>query len=97
MLLNLYQFDYQLKEYERRVDAVLVERAWRKARADRANALTRLAGRCFRLAGGLATTFWRWGRSAFRQVRWTLQQRALDRTTEVDVTSLDVLPSHKQT
>ena len=96
MLLNLYQFDYHLKEYENRVDAILLERALHKARVGRTNAMTRLAGRCVRLASGLVTTVWRWGRDTFRQVRRT-QQRELDGTTEMDVTGLDALSIHKQT
>jgi hypothetical protein len=65
MLIDLYHADYEHKEYERRVRSLLLERALLKARADRANALARLAA-------GLATTIWRWGWRTLNRGRWTL-------------------------
>jgi len=71
MLYDLQYTQEIFDEYERRIQAHLLERAAFKARAARANALAQLAGRAVRLAASLVTTTWRWGRSTLHQVRLT--------------------------
>ena len=69
MLPNFDHVKYAHEEYERQIDAWLVERAFRKARAARATDMAHLANRCIDLVMGLATTPWRWGRHTRQQVR----------------------------
>jgi hypothetical protein len=65
MFNDLYHAEYAHKEYERRIHAVLLERAVLKARQERAHALSRLAA-------DLAMTTRRWGRRILGWMRWTL-------------------------
>ena len=81
MLLELYQFDYQLKEYENRVDAILLERALHKAQIGRPHMAIQQIGRCVRLVARLAMVAWRWGQSTLHSARWTQHDRPQDGTT----------------
>ncbi|RIK35140.1 MAG: hypothetical protein DCC55_31230 [Chloroflexi bacterium] len=66
-MFDPYLGQHLFEEHERRVCALQWERVALKARAERTNAMAQLAGKCVRLAVGLAMTTWRWGRSTLHR------------------------------
>ena len=67
MFINLYHADYEHKEYERRIQAHLIERALFKAREERSKTMITPVGQWFHLAVNLVTT-WRWRRSMVQRM-----------------------------
>jgi hypothetical protein len=71
MLLEHYHALYQHEEYERKIQALQLERRALAARAARNDAMANLVGRGLRWVTGLGMTTWRWVRSTLSQARWT--------------------------
>jgi hypothetical protein len=68
MLLNSEQFRFERKEYERRVDTLLMERAVREARAARTQAMTQLVDQSFRLVASLVAKIWGWRQGTLQSI-----------------------------